>query len=1045
MQNQEPSTDSKQGAIQDDLRSRKPRKFFHSGISGKLRNRSGMISIAAIVVLFTLSYMVVRTSAKTEALNTLGTVSILKKQQLEDYFTGVKSRLVMIAGDPNTLEALEGFSYGYREIGNEVSSLPGAANFPEVNEQVEDFYETGVVDILNRRANADLTLDGILPVSQNSLLLQYLYIVNNSNPPGLKSKMKNSGDNSSYTRTHELFQKQFAGLKSFLGVDDILLIDGETGIVVYSIDKYLDFATDLNTGRGKNGPLAGIFHRAMGLSRGQVTISDVTLYQPGFMQPSMFIAVPLWSDELKAGVMVVQISSARIEKLLNRGGNTDNDFFTRSGEGYLVGPDYTLQTDDKRLIRSKAEFIGALNNTRIRKQELTMIDSLNTAVGLLSLPRSAFKQALLGFTDVVRFRDVTGEKVFASVAPLHLDGQKFFLVFQAESADIFHVSSVFLKWGLALVIILIIAVFALGTFAGRDFAARIITIREKLKLLVSGQFSDPVAVGSTDELGESAALLNDLSGRLHKILDYTGELSAGMDNTDFDSRGSDDRFAEVMNKLRESIVHARTGEEKRKAEDEIRNWSTEGIAKFNDLMRQDNDNIEKFTFNITRNLIDYLSVNQGFMFLVEDDENKEKVIRLTAAYAYDRRKYLQKEIRIGEGLLGNSVLEKQTVYLKEIPDDYLEINSGLGRAKPKSLLVVPLIFNNEVVGVFEFASFNEFKPYEIEFIEKIAENTANTLYSVRLNMRTKILLEESNERAEELSAQEEEMRQNLEELKATQEEMARIKEEEAEKDRKRREQEKVLLAEIKKKNDEFKEKQRLLEWENMMFNALMDSLPLRITFKDADSKYIRVNKNKITALGLKEESELIGKTDVDVFMDSKHSREALEEEKKVIQSGASAQNKEELIRFKDGRITWGSTTRTPLRGAEGKIAGCLVITWDITDQKNNLAELDLENKMLDSLTVNLPVLRYRLDDKGVIQYISGKGLESMGYTEKDLTGKDFPKLYPEAADILEKEFDESGFGFIQTGPGWEFSHILFANKTTDGGFTGIAFERGAAK
>ena len=146
---------------------------------------------------------------------------------------------------------------------------------------------------------------------------------------------------------------------------------------------------------------------------------------------------------------------------------------------------------------------------------------------------------------------------------------------------------------------------------------------------------------------------------------------------------------------------------------------------------------------------------------MEGEENQEKYLKLVAAYAFDREKYLKKQINIGEGLAGTVVLEKKTIFLKDIPDDYMSITSGMGGAKPRSLMIVPLIFNEEVTGVLELASFNEFQPHEIEFVENIAESTALTLNSVRLNVYTKVLLEESNERAEELAAQEEEMRQNL--------------------------------------------------------------------------------------------------------------------------------------------------------------------------------------------------------------------------------------------------------------------------------------------
>jgi len=241
----------------------------------------------------------------------------------------------------------------------------------------------------------------------------------------------------------------------------------------------------------------------------------------------------------------------------------------------------------------------------------------------------------------------------------------------------------------------------------------------------------------------------------------------------FELLSYDDVLGKSLLEMRASLVKADEEDEKRKIEDKKRTLTNEGLAKFADILRQNNNNLETLATEIIMNLVDYLKANQGGIFILNDDDKENIHFNLLSAFAYDRRKFMQKHIKIGEGLIGTCAIEKKTVFMTDLPQDYMEITSGLGGANPSSLLIVPLKLEDDVLCVLEIASFNVFEKHEIEFIEKLAESIGATLSSVRVNIRTNELLERSQQQAEEMAAQEEEMRQNMEELQATQEEMKR--------------------------------------------------------------------------------------------------------------------------------------------------------------------------------------------------------------------------------------------------------------------------------
>ncbi|MBA4056750.1 MAG: histidine kinase, partial [Marivirga sp.] len=163
---------------------------------------------------------------------------------------------------------------------------------------------------------------------------------------------------------------------------------------------------------------------------------------------------------------------------------------------------------------------------------------------------------------------------------------------------------------------------------------------------------------------------------------------------------------------------------------------------------------------------------QGGVFLFQEEE-EEKYLELVACYAFDKKKFIEKKVDIGQGLIGQAFLESTTVVLNEIPAGYTHITSGLGEATPNHILIVPMLYNAKTEGVVEIAGFIEWKEHQRNFMDKATEYMAAALSSVRSTHKMKQVLEQMQTQTEQLHAQEEEMRQNMEELAATNEEMKR--------------------------------------------------------------------------------------------------------------------------------------------------------------------------------------------------------------------------------------------------------------------------------
>jgi HAMP domain-containing protein len=284
--------------------------------------------------------------------------------------------------------------------------------------------------------------------------------------------------------------------------------------------------------------------------------------------------------------------------------------------------------------------------------------------------------------------------------------------------------------------------------------------------LAAGEFTRTLDYTSQDEIGEVITTMNQLVDSMETISGFATNVGNGDFHSNFQVRGIQDRLGYALLDMRDNL-------QKVAEEDKKRNWANEGMAKFAEILRNTQQNIDEISYNIIANLVKYLGANQGGLFIL-NEENEKPTLELSAAYAYNKKKYIQKSVLVGQGLLGQAVLEKSMIYLTEIPNNYITITSGLGESNPNTLLIVPLQANNIIYGVIEIASFLALKDYQMEFVKKLSESIAITISTVKSATKNNRLLEESQMFAELMRAQEEEMRQNMEELTATQEEMRRV-------------------------------------------------------------------------------------------------------------------------------------------------------------------------------------------------------------------------------------------------------------------------------
>lgn len=215
---------------------------------------------------------------------------------------------------------------------------------------------------------------------------------------------------------------------------------------------------------------------------------------------------------------------------------------------------------------------------------------------------------------------------------------------------------------------------------------------------------------------------------------------------------------------------------KHQEKEQLQNWVNIGVGQVNDVLSKNKDNFDLLSKNVLVSLLKYLDAKLGAMYILNDEIAENPYLELVSDYGLNKdHKSQNAMIPINSGLIGATFTNNEAQLITNIPDDYLAINSGLGSAVPKSLLLVPMCFEEKVFGIIEIASFKIMNSFELDFVNKVAFSIANNLNTVKMNERNLKLIQQFKEHSATMQENEERLKQNLEELEYIREQYESLK------------------------------------------------------------------------------------------------------------------------------------------------------------------------------------------------------------------------------------------------------------------------------
>ncbi len=320
-------------------------------------------------------------------------------------------------------------------------------------------------------------------------------------------------------------------------------------------------------------------------------------------------------------------------------------------------------------------------------------------------------------------------------------------------------------------LIIVILYFLYTILATKQMVKPIKLVKSYIKRLCDNDFD--VADNIEEHLNKIPQEWNDLLNSIHKLSTSLRETTAFANNikerkytSEYEDAVSRNSIGTALISLRDSLMETSEKEKQRFDNEQRTQWATQGHSKFSDILRNNISDIHKLCNAVIDSLVPYINVSQGGIFIrttLPEDE-KTECFELYAVFAYGHQRFHKRTLRLDEGMIGACAMEQHTIILNNIPDNYTDISSGLGSAKPKCIMFVPLMYNDYLYGVMEFASFTTFEEYQVQFVERISENIASTIANAKINEQTNLLLKKSRQQAQMMEEREDQLKGEIETL-----------------------------------------------------------------------------------------------------------------------------------------------------------------------------------------------------------------------------------------------------------------------------------------
>ncbi|MCP4696972.1 MAG: response regulator [Gammaproteobacteria bacterium] len=287
--------------------------------------------------------------------------------------------------------------------------------------------------------------------------------------------------------------------------------------------------------------------------------------------------------------------------------------------------------------------------------------------------------------------------------------------------------------------------------------------------LAEGNMAVRITAEFPGDFAEIKRVANMMANDFQSVISETGKILGQFSKGDMEVRVTG-KFAGDFGKIKNSLESTAKQLGEAKSKNDMEAWLKTGQARLGEQVSGDLK-MKQLAENIIDFLTPYAGAQVGAFYLLEKTGEEESLLRMVASHAYVWRKSAADAFKIREGLVGQAAYEQKMFVITQAPEDYVHIKSGLGESAPGAILVTPFIYENELKGVIELASFQRFTDLQLEFLKQAMPVIAIAVNTAESRTKMQDLLEQSQAQSEELQIQQEKMQQTNAMLESQKQEM----------------------------------------------------------------------------------------------------------------------------------------------------------------------------------------------------------------------------------------------------------------------------------